>query len=295
MSGTTHTQKKTVTLTNNLGVLPEDVRREYLMAMGIQTWYDPQLVLPDKTTEIESPPIASPAIHSESHTNEIIETPASEKNASLPNKSFDDSIPQVDVQSPLIQKPDSSVATLSALQNSIEQCQLCELHATRHHAISGEGNVAADLMIVVSAPVKEENTNEDALFVNSHKAFLQQLLKAIDIDLPSVYLTSLVKCQPPEQRNPYTSEVICCDEHLSSQIKLIQPKAIMVLGEDASQQLLVSQKSLTDLRLRHHQHLGVSVYASYHPRDVINSAETKRKVWQDLLQIKNQLNKQTKL
>ena len=115
------------------------------------------------------------------------------------------------------------------------------------------------------------------------------MLQAIGYSMSSTYITSLVKCRPPEQRLPQTSEMICCDDHLSAQIKLVQPDVIMVLGELACQQLLVSQKSLTDLRLRHHKHLGVPVYASYHPAELFNTPENKRKVWADLLQISKQL------
>lgn len=186
--------------------------------------------------------------------------------------------------------PENRQAALAQLNTRIEQCQLCELHASRDHAVCGEGNADARLLIISDAPLSDQA--QDALFDAAEKRLLQAMMQAIGLDLSQVYLTSLVKCMPP-QRAPYTSEMICCDDHLSAQIKLIQPAAIMLLGEQASRQLLVSQKTLTDLRQRHHQHLGVPVYASYHPRDLLGSAQNKRKVWQDLLQIKHQLTTQT--
>jgi len=260
--------------------LPEDVRREYLTAMGVQTWYDPTLELENIAADVyisnKQPSVSDPSIAGATST----------PSQSQPQKVIvKQSLDSLQINAP--QTLDSS--SMDSLNKSIEDCQLCELHATRDHAICGEGSINADLMIVTIAPVKEES--QDVLFSNMHKNFMQLVLQAIDIDFSSVYLTSLVKCQPPEQRAPFTSEMICCDDHLASQIKLIQPKVIMVLGESASQQLLVSQKSLTDLRLRRHHHLGVPVYASYHPEEIIGSVQTKRKVWQDLLQIKNQLKK----
>ena len=288
MTGSININGNSVVPSDASGVLPEDVRREYLTAMGVQTWYDPTLefqsIAPESiSNQITSsePDITVSAEVSVAPDVEAKNTPPQNQSQKIIEKTFD----SLESNSPQVQ--DSS--SIDLLNATIEECQLCELHAARNHAICGEGNVNADLMIVTSAPVIDESL--DVLFSKIHKDFLQLVLQAIDVDFKSVYLTSLVKCRPPEQRAPFTSEMICCDDHLSSQIKLIQPKVIMVLGERASQQLLVSQKSLTDLRLRRHHHLGVPVYASYHPQEIIGSIQTKRKVWQDLLQIKNQLMK----
>lgn len=278
--------------------MAESVRRQYLAAMGIQVWYDPAQPALDmpaaevETAQLESTaapaqvnpaPAESPSVAAQAspQAGEAYSSPA----AQLPQSDHLAETPPVSAQS-LEQRQ----AALARLNTQIEQCQMCELHASRAHAVSGEGNVDARLLIISDAPLSDRT--QDALFDAAEKKLLQGMLHAIGLDLSQVYLTSLVKCMPP-QRAPYTSEMICCDEHLSEQIKLIQPAAIMVLGEPASRQLLVSQKSLIDLRQRHHQHLGVPVYASYHPRDLLGSASHKRKVWQDLLQIKQRLTTQT--
>ena len=285
MSGSEHINKHSVTHSDSSEVLPEDVRREYLLAMDIQPWYDPSLKL--DVTPIQTPVLkdsSANVLPQESAEIDIVEadvikTASTEKTETVQLNTVKSEI-----------NVDSNVADITSLHEVVQQCHMCELHATRKLAIAGEGNSSADLMVVTSSPVTE-SSGDGVLFSSMHKEFLQLVLQAIDIDLSTVYLTSLVKCQPPEQRQPFTSEVICCDEHLTNQIKIIKPKVIMVLGEQASQQLLVSQKSLTDLRLRHHQHLSVPVYASYHPEEIIGSIENKRKVWQDLLQIKKQLHK----
>jgi len=246
-------------------VLPESVRQEYLQAMGVQVWYDPEL-------DFQLAEDTQPA------------SPVTEERVKPQNPET-----KVEPVAEAISEPAlDNVTSMTSLVESIQSCQLCELHTLRNRAMPGEGNAQADLMIVTDAPL-DDGAVTDVLFAELDKQMLQAMLQAIDIDLSSVYLTSLVKCQPPEQRAPYTSEMICCDDHLTAQIKFIQPKVIMILGEQASQQLLLSQKSLADLRLRQHQHLSVPVYASCHPHDLIDSAEMKRKVWQDLLQIKKQL------
>jgi DNA polymerase len=256
--------------------------------MGIQVWHDPTLpaaVQADAVADTEQPsPSVAPHQVSSTHTQSQADVSLSPQAVQF--SSADNPVDAPASDQPLAQRQ----AALAQLNAQIEQCQLCELHASRAHAVCGEGDAAARLLIISDAPVSD--SAQDALFEAVEKQLLRGMLLAIDLDLSQVYLTSLVKCMPP-QRAPHTSEMICCDDHLSAQIKLIQPVAIMVLGEQASRQLLVSQKSLTDLRQRHHQHLGVPVYASYHPRELLGSASNKRKVWQDLLQIKHRLTTQT--
>jgi len=229
--------------------------------MGIQVWYDPVAVCLSESAGREQP------LSNDAGAETV--PPGAKAEVAFAGA--------LEAQKTINIRPVDSLAELSA---RVEQCQLCELHASRQQTVSGEGNAEAALMIITDAPVG------DALLTAESKLMLQQMLRAINIDLSAAYLTSLVKCPPPEQRVPHTTEMICCDDHLSAQIKLIQPKVILVSGERASQQLLVSQKSLADLRLRQYQHQGIPVYASCHAQELPGSAASKRKVWQDLLQIK---------
>jgi len=261
-----------VTTDDVIGVLPENARCQYLKVMGIQTWFDPSL----EVTQSEAEP-------GQDKKESVTEPHAPAQINSEP-------VASIKPEENYLEKTEINLTdNLQALAAQIEQCQLCELHTTRRQAISGEGNDTAKLLVITDAPVSDV-MGDNALFNVADKKMLQAMLQTIEINLSSIFITSLVKCRPPEQRAPQTSEMICCDDYLSAQIKLIQPSAIMVLGVQASQQLLVSQKSLTDLRLRHHQHLGIPVYASYHPRELYNSSETKRKVWADLLQISKHFN-----
>jgi len=175
------------------------------------------------------------------------------------------------------------------LNREIAACQRCELHSMRKQAVYGEGNEIAECLILIDSPVMD-NQNEPALFSVEHKNMLQAMLKAVGLLPSDVFISSLVKCCAMPQRPSHSSEVKCCENHLAKQINLIKPNVILVLGETACQQLLVSQKALPDLRLRHHQHLGVPVVASYHPSELLKSPSTKRKVWTDLLQIRKHLN-----
>jgi len=262
------------------GVLSEHLRQQYLRAMDIQIWYDSALPVEPVPENISSEdtlqeaPRADDAI-TENNPDELLavtrpEQPASEQ------KPVAEPVPENEAE--------SSVNSLSELAVRIEQCRLCELHASRKQTVCGEGNANASLMIVTDAPAG------DVLYRAENRVMLQQMLQAINVDISEVYLTSLVKCPTPEQRVPQTTEMICCDDHLSMQVKLIQPKVILVSGELASRQLLVSQKSLVDLRLRQYQYQGIPVYASFHADALFDCSATKRKVWQDLLQLKKIMN-----
>ncbi|MCW8956147.1 MAG: uracil-DNA glycosylase, partial [Gammaproteobacteria bacterium] len=101
-----------------------------------------------------------------------------------------------------------------------------------------------------------------------------------------VYITNVLKCQTPENRNPHVSEALCCDPYLQRQIALIQPKLILALGRIAAQHLLVSQDTLGHLRERSHNYNGIPLLVSYHPAYLLRKPTEKRKSWQDLLKVK---------
>jgi len=265
-------------------VLAEDLRCQYLNVMGIQTWFDPELkgvepelveghVQKPETDQLHKQDFSEPAqLQSENPKPELSNLETNDVSQVVNSK----------------QSQINSVENLAELNLKISQCELCELHTSRNQVVTGEGSEDARLFIITDAPL-DDTVIENALLDINDKAMLQAMLQTINCSLSTVFISSLVKCKPPERRSPQISEMICCDDHLSAQIKLVKPSVILVMGELASQQLLVSQKSLTDLRLRQHKHLGIPVYASYHPAEMFDSSDTKRKVWADLLQISNHI------
>jgi len=259
----------------NKSLLSEDLRQQYLKCMGIQSWFDLSLDVAELSAKnvLDDDGLVGDESQASDLSKNIPENIAAAKANVLRSEVTEE---------PAIHE------TLDLLSTKIAKCELCELHINRQQAISGEGSAEAKIFIIIDAPVLDV-AGEHALLSTTNKQMIQAMLQAIGSTLASVFITSLVKCRPPENRAPQTSEMICCDDHLSAQINLVKPGVILVLGERASQQLLVSQKSLTDLRLRHHRHQGIPVYASYHPGELFGSSEAKRKVWADLLQIKQHI------
>ncbi len=269
-------------------VLPEVKRQQYLSAMGIQPWYDPEL-LKSVEERMTNAQMADSSQQMDMSNKVLVDSQASgtllqgsqypesqllDSQASATNHSLQ--VPDV------TQKPD--ITSLKSLSVTIDSCQRCELHTQRKQVIIGEGNESADLVIIVDTPVIDTQ-HENALLTLESKQMLQAMLNSIGLPLSSVFMTSLLKCRPLVPVTPQSSEMICCDDHLAVQINLINPGAILVLGESATQQLLSSQKALVDLRLRQHQYLNVPVVATYHPSELLSSPHIKRNVWADLLQI----------
>ena len=174
------------------------------------------------------------------------------------------------------------------LQQAVSECQLCELHTVRQQTVFGCGSSDVDLMIIAEAPNEEEGSLGES-FVGQTGQLLDAMLKAIELSRENVFITNVLKCSPPENRNPHTSEIICCDVYLQRQIELVQPKLILALGRIAAHHLLVTKEALGSLREKQHSYNGIPLLVSYHPAYLIRKPTEKRKSWQDLLQVKNAL------
>ncbi|MDH5736298.1 MAG: uracil-DNA glycosylase, partial [Gammaproteobacteria bacterium] len=127
-------------------------------------------------------------------------------------------------------------------------------------------------------------------FVGHAGHLLDAMLQAIGLDRQKVYIANVLKCRPPDNRKPHTSEIVCCDAYLQQQIKLVQPKIILALGRIAAQHLLVSHETLAVLREKKHTYNGIAMRVSYHPAYLLRKPIEKRKSWQDLLAVKQLLN-----
>jgi len=172
------------------------------------------------------------------------------------------------------------------LQQMVSQCKLCELHTSRTQTVFGAGNADADLLIIGDAPGAEEDRLGEP-FVDRAGQLLDAMLKAIDLDREKVFIANVLKCCTPDERNPHTSEIACCDVYLQRQIELIQPKLILALGRVAAHHLLVTRDALGTLRSRLHSYHSIPLLVSYHPAYLLRKPIDKRKSWQDLLQVKN--------
>ena len=179
----------------------------------------------------------------------------------------------------------SGVAPLDwdRLQKAVAVCTQCDLHASRTQTVFGVGNRAADWLVIGEAPGKDEDLQGEP-FVGRAGQLLNAMLLAIGLKREQVYIANILKCRPPNNRDPRPEEVACCEAYLLRQIELIQPKIILAVGRIAAQNLLGTDMPIGKLRGIAHRFrdTGIPLVATYHPAYLLRSPAEKRKAWEDL-------------
>ena len=183
------------------------------------------------------------------------------------------------------------------LRSAVASCTLCALHKSRTQTVFGVGNQAADWMIVGEAPGAEEDRSGEP-FVGRAGQLLDEMLRAVGLQRDAVFIANILKCRPPNNRDPLVDEASSCRAYLDRQIELAAPKLILAVGRVAAQHLLGSDAPVGRLRgQKHFLNDGqLPVVVTYHPAYLLRSPTQKRKVWQDLCvarQIMRQLGQQS--
>ncbi|MGD8583588.1 MAG: uracil-DNA glycosylase [Gammaproteobacteria bacterium] len=175
------------------------------------------------------------------------------------------------------------------LEQAVSDCTKCGLHESRTQAVFGVGNKNADLLIIGEAPGRDEDLQGEP-FVGRAGQLLNAMLAAIGFQRDQVYIANILKCRPPNNRDPKPEEAEACDPWLQQQIELIQPVVILALGRIAAHRLLNTEQSLGALRGKQYNYAGIPLIVSYHPAYLLRKPVEKRKSWQDLKRIKLMLN-----
>ncbi|HRV24608.1 MAG TPA: uracil-DNA glycosylase, partial [Sphaerochaeta sp.] len=176
------------------------------------------------------------------------------------------------------------------LEEAVRGCSLCRLAETRTKTVFGTGVPSPTLMVIGEGPGGDEDLQGEA-FVGRAGKYLDAWLNAINLSRTNgVYITNIVKCRPPNNRDPQGDEVEACVPYLSRQIQLLQPQAILLLGRVAAQTLLRRKDALAALRGTFHRYEGIPVLVTYHPAAVLRDQRLKRPVWEDLKKIASFLN-----
>ncbi|MFB3884293.1 MAG: uracil-DNA glycosylase [Thermodesulfobacteriota bacterium] len=184
---------------------------------------------------------------------------------------------------------DSSVApptspTLEEVRKELGDCRRCKLHKTRRTLVFGEGNKKATLMVIGEGPGYEEDV-QGRPFVGRAGQLLTKILQSIHLEREEVYIANIIKCRPPQNRNPEPDEIQTCSPFLLRQIQAIQPKIICALGTFAAQTLLKTDAKITSLRGKFFDFSGIKVVPTYHPAYLLRNPDRKRDVWEDMKQI----------
>ena len=169
------------------------------------------------------------------------------------------------------------------LRERVTDCRSCKLHETRTQTVFGVGAENANWMIVGEAPGQEEDRRGEP-FVGRAGQLLDQMLLAVGLRRDTVFIANVLKCRPPNNRDPSNDEAAACRHFLERQIDLVQPKIVLAVGRIAAQKLLGTDAPLG--RLRGQQHFlkdgTLPLVVTYHPAYLLRSPSQKRKAWQDL-------------
>jgi uracil-DNA glycosylase family 4 len=178
----------------------------------------------------------------------------------------------------------SNVQTLDEIRRELGDCRRCKLHRTRRTIVFGEGNKKATLMFIGEGPGYDEDV-QGRPFVGKAGQLLTKIIQSIHLEREEVYITNIIKCRPPQNRNPEPDEIQSCHPFLEKQIQSIRPKIICALGTFAAQTLLRTNAKITALRGRLFEFGGIKVLPTYHPAFLLRNPERKREVWEDMKQI----------
>ena len=187
------------------------------------------------------------------------------------------------------QSQPESQNTLDKYNQSICDCMECPLGKTRTKFVFGAGDLHADLLIVGEAPGEFEDLKGDPL-VGSAGKMLNKILLAINLKREKgAYIANVIKCRPPNNRDPLPSEVAKCEPYLMEQINLIQPKLIVALGRFAGKSLLKMDVPLKEMREKTHNYMGTPLRVTYHPAALVRNPTFKKPCWEDFQWIENYL------
>ena len=170
---------------------------------------------------------------------------------------------------------------LADLEAIVTACEKCKLAKTRTQVVYGVGNPKADLMFIGEAPGRDED-QQGKPFVGRAGQLLTDIIKAMSLTRDDVYIANVIKCRPPENRNPEPDELDQCRPYIRRQVELIQPKVIVTLGRFALQSLTEKAYAVSSARGQWLEWNGIKVMPTYHPAYLLRNPAAKKDVWTDM-------------
>jgi DNA polymerase len=183
-------------------------------------------------------------------------------------------------------EPWTRLTSLEDLNNTICTCVKCPLGHTRTNFVFGVGNPNAEVLFIGEAPGADEDAQGEP-FVGRAGQLLNKIIEAVEMKREEVYICNILKCRPPNNRDPQPTEMETCSPYLQKQIELIKPKFIICLGRISAQWLLQTNASLTALRGKAHDYHGSKLIVTYHPAALLRNPGWKRPTWDDMKMFKS--------
>ncbi len=174
--------------------------------------------------------------------------------------------------------------TLAEIATDLGDCRRCQLAATRKNIVFGAGNAHARVVFVSEGPGRDED-EQGIPFVGQAGKLLERMLFAMGLSRDEVYICNVIKCRPPQNRNPGVAEITACEPFLQRQLAAIKPQLIVALGKFAAQTLLQQQVAISKLRGNWYSYHSIPVMPTFHPAYLLRNPAGKREVWEDMKQV----------
>nr|VFJ99514.1 MAG: DNA polymerase [Candidatus Kentron sp. H]VFK00088.1 MAG: DNA polymerase [Candidatus Kentron sp. H]VFK04408.1 MAG: DNA polymerase [Candidatus Kentron sp. H] len=242
--------------------MTDSKKHDYLNIMGISAWES-------REAASVAEPVSPFTVTTPSHAQETLELP----DGAPPHETSD--APEGDA---------APAAAWEELAAQVSACTACELRKTRTQTVFGVGSRTADWMFIGEAPGADEDRQGEP-FVGRAGRLLNSMLEAIGFSRDEVYIANILKCRPPNNRDPAPAEAQACEPFLLRQIALIEPRIILAVGRIAAQNLLATTTPIGQMRGRRYtfRETGIPVVVTYHPAYFLRSPLQKRRGWEDLL------------
>jgi len=204
------------------------------------------------------------------------------------------SVSEVHTEAPVAtqstEEPAAGGVTLESINAKIARCTRCGLARTRHNVVPGMGVEHPEVLVIGEGPGQDEDM-QGKPFVGKAGILLDKMLNAIQLDRnTNCYIANIVKCRPPENRNPSSEEQDACIGYLEAQIHILKPKMILCMGKVAIEKLMNENIPITLNHGNFYEYNGIPVMPTYHPSALLRNEELKRPAWEDLKKFRAKLN-----
>lgn len=177
---------------------------------------------------------------------------------------------------------------LTSIRDEIGDCKRCKLHLKRKNIVFGAGNETAKLVFVGEGPGEDEDI-EGLPFVGKAGQLLTRIIEAMGMKRNDVYIANIIKCRPPNNRNPEPDEIESCAPFLKKQLEVIRPRLICALGTFSAQTLLGSKEKISQMRGKFYSYNSIKVMPTFHPAYLLRNPDEKRLVWEDMKKVMEEL------
>jgi DNA polymerase len=179
--------------------------------------------------------------------------------------------------------------TLAQVRTELGDCQRCNLCKTRKNIVFGRGNPSAHLLIIGEAPGEQEDRTGEPFVGRAGELLEKMLTSVLGLTSEEVYIANVIKCRPPDNRDPDSCEVSACLPFLQDQIRIIAPKVLLLMGSIATKAVLQSEHGVTRMRGQWHEAYGIPTYATFHPANLLRQERNKVYAFEDLKAVEEKI------